>query len=168
MAKCPQTLAGITLDCTTSQGGIKKVWIADWGTVKATKSGDKISAIDDIAAFKPYEFRRGTSSMNSTLTADETTGVNYVTTELSLVFTKMETTKRIEMAALSVGQLAVIVLDSNGIYHYLGDEDYVSASAGGAETGTAKGDRNAYTLTLKTESSTYPYEIEASVVEGLA
>lgn len=168
MANCPQTLSGITLDCTTSQGGIKKVWVADFGAVKVTKDGDKISAIDKIDAFKPYEFRRGTSSMTSTLTADETTGVNYVTTELSLVFTKMETTKRIEMAALSVGQLAVIVLDSNGIYHYLGDEDYVSASAGGAETGTAKGDRNAYTLTLKTESSTYPYEIEKSAVEGLA
>ena len=167
MAKCPQTLAGITLDCSTSQGGIKKVWIADWGTVKATKSDDKITAIDSITAFKPYEFRRGTSSMNSTLTADETTGVNYVTTELSLVFTKLETAKRIEMSALSVGQLAVIVLDSNGKYWYLGDEDYVSASAGGAETGTAKGDRSAYTLTLKTESSTYPFEIETSVIESL-
>lgn len=167
MANCPQTLNGITLDCTTSQGGIKKVWIADWGSVKPTATGDKISAIDKIAEFKPYEFRRGTSSMNSTLTADETTGVNYVTTELSLVFTKLETAKRVEMSALSIGQLAVIVLDSNGKYWYLGDEDYVSASAGGAETGTAKGDRSAYTLTLKTESSTYPYEIEESVVSGL-
>lgn len=167
MAKCPQSLAGITLDCTTSQGGIKKVWIADWGTVTATKSGDTITAINEISAFKPYEFRRGTSSMTSTLTADETTGVNYVTTELSLVFTKLDTAKRVEMSALSIGQLACIVLDSNGVYWYLGDEDYVSASAGGAETGTAKGDRSAYTLTLKTESSTYPLEIKADVVEGL-
>ena len=168
MAKCPQTLAGITLDCTTSQGGIKKVWIADYNDVTFTKSDDKISAISTIEKFKPFEFRRGTSTMTSTLTADETTGVNYVTTELSLIFTKMDTAKRIEMAALSIGQLAVIVLDSNGVYWVLGDEDYVSASAGGAETGTAKGDRNAYTITLKTESSTYPYEVEADVVEGLA
>jgi hypothetical protein len=168
MAKCPQTLAGITLDCTTSQGGIKKVWIADYNDVTFTKTGDKISAISTVDKFKPFEFRRGTSTMTSTLTADETTGVNYVTTELSLVFTKMDTAKRIEMAALSIGQLAVIVLDSNGVYWVLGDEDYVSASAGGAETGTAKGDRNAYTITLKTESSTYPYEVEADVVEGLA
>lgn len=168
MAKCPQTLAGISLDCTTSQGGIKAVWIADYNDVAAPKTeGDKITAISTIENFKKYEFRRGTSSMNSTLTADETTGVNYVTTELALVFTRMDTAKRLEMAALSVGQMAVIVLDSNGVYWYLGVDDYVSASAGGAETGTAKGDRNAYTITLKTESATYPYEIEASVVEGL-
>ena len=168
MANCPQTLSGITLDCASSQGGIKKIWIADYGTASATIMDEKVTDINDIADFKPYEFRRGTSTMTHTLTADETTGVNYVTTELSLVFTKMETTKRIEMAALSVGQLAVIVLDNNGKYWYLGIEDYVSASAGGGETGTAKGDRNAYTLTLKTESSTYPYEVDTNAVVGLA
>lgn len=168
MSKCPQTLGGLTLDCATSQGGIKKVWIADYSEVKVTKpEGDKITSISEIAAFKGYEFRRGTSNMTSTLTADETTGNNYVTTEISLVFTRQDTQKRVEMAALSIGQLAVIVLDSNGHYWYVGLDDYVSASAAGAETGTAKGDRNAYTITLKTESSSYPYEIEASAVEGL-
>lgn len=166
MANCPQTLAGITLDCTTSQGGIKKVWIADYSAPKPELVDGKI-AFDDASPFKGFEFRRGTASMTHTLTADETTGVNYVTTELSLVFTKMDTKKRIEMAALSIGQLAVIVLDSNGVYWYLGYDDYVSASAGGGETGTAKGDRNAYTLTLKTESATYPYEVEAQAVSGL-
>lgn len=167
MANCPQTLAGITLDCTTSQGGIKKVWIADYNDVEPTLSeqGDTIDMIDKSESFKGFEFRRGTASMTHTLTADETTGVNYVTTELSLVFTKMDTKKRIEMAALSIGQLAVIVLDSNGVYWYLGYDDYVSASAGGGETGTAKGDRNAYTLTLKTESATYPYEYVGTALD---
>lgn len=168
MAICPQTLAGIALDCTTSQGGIKKAWIADYSSVsKPTVSGDKITAIEDISQFKPYEFRRGTANYTETLTADETTGNNYVTQELSLVFTKKDTAKRIEMAALSIGQLAVIFLDNNGVYFYMGYDDYVSASAGGSESGTAKGDRNAYTITLKTESATYAYEVEASALENL-
>ena len=167
MAICPQTLAGIALDCSTSQGGIKKAWIADYNTVKATISGDKISAIDTISNFKPYEFRRGTASLTETLTADETTGNNYVTQELSLVFTKKDTAKRIEMAALSIGQLAVILLDNNGKYFYMGADDYVSASAGGSESGTAKGDRNAYTITLKTESATYAYEVDETVLKDL-
>lgn len=166
MAKCPQTLAGIALDCTTSQGGIKAVWMADYNDVTPTMSEDKVK-VTDTSKFKKFEFRRGTSTMTSTLTADETTGVNYVTTELSLVFTRMDTQKRIEMAALSVGQMAAIVLDSNGVYWYLGYDDYVSASAGGAETGTAKGDRNAYTITLKTESATYPYEVDSTTSGGL-
>ena len=167
MAKCPQTLAGIALECTTSQGGIKAVWIADYNDVTASTVSDMIDTIEGLDKFKKFEFRRGTSTMTHTLTADETTGVNYVTTELSLVFTRMDTQKRIEMAALSVGQLAAIVLDSNGVYWFLGSDDYVSASAGGGETGTAKGDRNAYTITLKTESATYPYEISKTALETL-
>lgn len=167
MAYCNQTLAGITLDCSNNKGGIKTVYIANFGDVKAVeKEGDVISGLtmESGATFKTYQFRKNTGSMTSTLTADETNGLNYVTTELSLVFTKMETAKRVEMSALSLAQLAVIVEDSNGIYWYITPDDYASASAGGAETGTAKGDRNAYTLTLSVENDSYPMEISKEAV----
>ena len=168
MAYCNQTLAGIQLDCTNSMGGIKTVYIANYGDVAdVAVEGDEITGITmvDGATFKPYQFRKQTGSMTSTLTADETAGINYVSTELSLVFTKMETAKRLEIAALSIGQLAVIVEDCNGMFHYLGKDDYVSASAGGATTGTAKGDQNAYTLTLKDESVTYPLLVAKTAVD---
>lgn len=179
MAYCNQTLAGITLDCTNNMGGIKTAYIANFDDVVGKEevegiiTGLTMADIKDTEGkvigkkvFKPYQFRKGTSSMTSTLTADETNGLNYVTTELSLVFTKMETAKRLEMSALSVGQLAVIVLDSNGIYWYLTPDDYAAASAGTGESGTAKGDRNAYTLTLSTENTTYPIEITKEAVEA--
>lgn len=170
MAYCNQTLSGIILDCTSSMGGIKTVYIANYGDVQNVQMDAENGIISGVtmasgATFKPYQFRKGTSSMNSTLTADETTGLNYVTTNVDLVFTKMETAKRLEMTALSQGQLAVIVLDSNGIYWYVTPDDYAAASAGGGETGTAKGDRNAYTLTLTAENTTYPIEVSASAVE---
>lgn len=169
MGYCNQTLAGIQLDCSNSLGGIKAVYIANYADVEEVtvdEPNGKITGItmNDGATFKPYRFRKQTGSMTSTLTVDETAGVNYVSTELALVFGKMETTKRLEVAALSKGQLAVIVEDSNGLYWYLGKDDYVSATAGGGNTGTAKGDQNAYTITLKDESATYPYEIEGSAV----
>lgn len=174
MAYCNQTLGGITLDCTNSLGGIRRVFIANYGDVLNVEVGDgDVIGAENItmsgdAKFKSYQFRKQTGSMTSTLTVDETAGINYVSTELSLVFTKMETPKRIEMAAIAIGQLAVIVEDSNGKYWYLGYDDYVSASAGGANTGTAKGDQNAYTLTLKDESTTYPYEITEEAVKKIA
>lgn len=172
MAYCNQTLAGITLDCTNSLGGIKTVYIANYGDVENIALDDETGMVTGItmvegATFKPYQFRKQTGSMTSTLNVDETAGINYVTTEVSLVFTKMETAKRVEMSALAIGQLAVIVLDSNGRYWFVGADDYVSATAGGANTGTAKGDQNAYTLTLTGESTTFPYEVQASVVDSL-
>ena len=172
MAYCNQTLNGITLDCSHSLGGIKTVFIANYGDVESvsadTSSGKIVSVTMAASAkFKPYQFRKQTGSLTSTLTVDETAGVNYVSTELSLVFTKMETAKRLELSALSIGQLAVIVEDSNGTFWFLGKDDYVSATAGGAQTGVAKGDGNNYTLTLRDESDTYPFEIEKSAVDSI-
>lgn len=172
MAYCNQTLNGITLDCSHSLGGIKTAYIANYGdveSVSADTASGKIVSVTMAASkkFKPYQFRKQTGSMTSTLTVDETAGVNYVSTELSLVFTKMETAKRLELSALSIGQLAVIVEDSNGTFWYLGKDDYVSATAGGAQTGTAKGDGNNYTLTLRDESDTYPFEIDKSAVDSI-
>lgn len=172
MAYCNQTLSFINLDCSHSLGGIKTVYIANYGDVTdiaLDTEGNVITGLTMASGttFHPYQFRKQTGSMTSTLTVDETVGVNYVTTELSLVFTKMETQKRIEISALSIGQLAVIVEDSNGIFWYLGKDDYVSATAGGGQTGTAKGDGNNYTLTLKDESDTYPYEITKDAVEAV-
>ena len=172
MAYCGQTLSGIPLDCGNSLGGIKTVYIANYGDVTNVAVDEASGEITGLtmasdAAFKPYQFRKQTGSMTSTLTVDETAGVNYVSTELSLVFTKMETKKRIELSALSIGQLAVIVEDSNGKYWYLGKDDYVSATAGGGQTGVSKGDGNNYTLTLKDESDTYPYQITEAAVEAV-
>lgn len=150
------------MDCQTSIGGIKEVYIANYDNiVGVTVTDDIITGIeqDGAVVFKKYQFRKQTGSMTSTLNVDETTGVNYVSTELNLVFTKMETSKRIEVAALSIGQLAVIVKDSNNKYWYLGYNDYVSATAGSANSGTSKGDSNNYSITLKDESDSYPYEV---------
>lgn len=168
---CPITLNGIALDCENNKGGIKVAYVAPYEDVTATV--DKVTGMVETLTiagdgkFKAYQFRKNTGSMNSTLTADETNGLNYVTTEISLVFTKMSTAKRLEMAALSLGQLAVVVEDSNGIYWLCTVDDYASASAGSGETGTAKGDRNAYTLTLSVENDSYPVEVPASVMNDL-
>jgi hypothetical protein len=169
---CLITIAGITLDCESSLGGIKQVWITQYDNVKSVTVDDEtnqISAItlEEDAKWYNYQFRKGTGSLTSTLNVDETAGTNYVSNELALVFTKMETKKRIEIAALSIGQLVVVVEDSNGKYWFLGKDEYVSASAGTGVTGTAKGDQNAYTLTLATDSESYPYELSAEAIQSV-
>lgn len=183
---CTQTLNGIILDCETSVGGIKEVYIAHYEDVVGkltvastitvdsnpeaepqTLDGDMITAIDAAGKFKRYQFRKQTGSMTSTLNVDEVAGINYVSTELSLVFTKMETKKRVEIAAMAVGQLAVIVKDGNNKFWFLGFDDYVSSTAGSGNTGTSKGDSNNYSITLKDESDSYPYEVHPSIIEAL-
>lgn len=181
-------LKGIMMDCSNSIGGIKKVWLARYsdiaqvngktatiGDITETEGGETRVLGKGVTAISlksggewfEYQFRKNTGSLTSTLNVDEANGNNYITSELSLVFSKMETKKRMEMAALAVGAVVAVVLDSNGKYWLLGFDDYVSASAGTGETGTAKEDRNAYTITLSTDSAEWPYELSATAAASV-
>ena len=68
------------------------------------------------------------------MNVDPAAGVNFVQTDVQLVFAKQETVKRMEIAKLSLGELRVIVKDANGKFWFLGEEEFVSATAGTAET----------------------------------
>lgn len=167
---CNQTINGLIRDCAASIGGIAEAYIANFDDVTAVAvDADQVKTITMAGEkkFKKFQFRRGTGSMTQTLQVDPTSGSNYVRTDVVLPFNKMETTKRIEMAALSVGELAVIVKDANGLYWYLGMDEPVMASAGDGNTGTARGDANRYTITLQDNAKTWPYEVPASVVTPL-
>ena len=169
---CSQLLNGIAADCQTKVGGVREVYSAkdsDVTTIEVDDSSNMIKTITmaDTAKFKKYAFKKNTSSMTSTLNVDPANGVNFVQTDLALVFAKQETVKRMEIAKLSLGELRVIVLDANGKYWFLGQEEFVSATAGTAETGTNRQDGNRYSITLTDYSSSYPYEVDPTIVAGL-
>lgn len=160
---CNQTLSGLANDCATSMGGIVRAYIINWDDVTGvTDSEGVINAItlEAEAKFKEYYFKRNTGSFTSTLNVDAANGVNYVSTDIVLQFTRMETAKRIEIAALAVNEVALIVLDANGKYWYFGKDNPVTATAGSGQTGTAVGDGNFYQITLQDTSSSFPLEVE--------
>ena len=169
---CSQVLNGIAADCQTNVGGVREIYIANYGDVKTIEVDEVSNMIDTItmaetAKFKKYAFKKNTSSMTSTLNVDPANGVNFVQTDLTVVFAKQETVKRMEIAKLSLGELRVIVLDANGKYWFLGMEEFVSATAGTAETGTNRQDGNRYSITLTDYSSSYPYEVDPTVISGI-
>ena len=169
---CSQVLNGIAADCQTNVGGVREVYSANYSDVTAIEVDDSSNMIKtitmaDTAKFKKYAFKKNTSSMTSTLNVDPANGVNFVQTDLALVFAKQETVKRMEIAKLSLGELRVIVLDANGKYWFLGQEEFVSATAGTAETGTNRTDGNRYSITLTDYSSSYPYEVTPTIVADL-
>lgn len=165
---CTQTLSGLTKDCSPSMGGIVEVYIANFDDVSAiTVTTNVISAITmaSSAKFKKYAFPKNTGSLTSTYNIDVASGTKFVTSDLLLQFNRMETTKRIELAALAVGDLAVICKDANGKYWYLGYDEPVNASAADGQTGTARSDANRYTITLQDNSKELPIEVSSSVIE---
>lgn len=159
---CNQTISGIVQDCATSKGGVAEVYLANYEDVTDVAVTDnKVTGITMASGkkFHRYYFRPGTSSMTSTLTIDNAAGVNFVQTLLIMLYSRMETTKRVEMSALAVNDLRAIVKDANGVFWLLGEEEPVIANAGDGQTGTAKTDANRYSITLEDNNSTFPKEI---------
>ena len=171
------SLAGLVRDCCPNIGGIKTVYLARYDDIDsvtkvaddASTDGGYVTAITlkSGAKWYEYQFRKNTGSMTSTLNVNDDTGNTYITTEISLVFGRMDTVKRIEMTALAITPVVAVVVDSNDIAWYVGYSDYVSASAGTGETGTNKEDRNAYTLTLSADNTDWPYELSAAALTAV-
>ena len=168
---CIQTLSGLSYDCAPSMGGIVEVLLANYEDVSGvTIEDDMISAItmaEAAAKFHRYEFPRNTGSLSSNYTFDKTTGANFVVSDLVMVFTKMETAKRVEITALAQGELVAIVKDANGKYWYLGKDEPLTPSAGDGLSGTARSDRNGYSFTLQDNSLEMPYEVDAAALASI-
>jgi len=163
---CTQTLSGITRDCLGSNGGIKAVWLANWDNVASlTEASGAITAItmSNSEKFKKYEFPRNTSSMSSNYSVNAENGTSYVETDLVMVFNRMSTSKRLEIVAMAQGLLAAFVEDNNGNVWYLGHDYPVTINAGDGLTGTARGDRNGYSITLRDESNELPMPFTGTI-----
>lgn len=167
---CNQTLTAILRDCAPSMGGVLEAYFANIEDIaEVTRTEDMISAITmaDDKKFVKFQFAKNTGSMSSTYTIDPTTGVRYVATDLVLVFNRMETSKRVAITALAQNDLVAIVKDANGKYWYLGYNEPVTATTGDALTGTARGDRNGYSITLQDNSHEFPYEVAPEIIAAL-
>lgn len=151
-------------------GGIIEVMFANKEDVQeVTLADDMVDAITMVSSkkFVKFQFARNTGSMSSNYTIDPTTGVKFVTTDLVLVFNRMETSKRVAIKALMQNDLVAIVKDANGKYWYLGYDEALNATAGDGLTGTARADRNGYSATLQDNSPEMPYEVNPEIIAAL-
>ena len=163
---CTQTLAGISRDCLPSMGGIKTVWLANAVKVDTlTITSGVITAITmlDSEKFKKYEFARGTSSLSSNYAVNAENGTTYVESDLLMVFNRMDTNKRLAITALAQGELVAFVEDNNGEVWYLGKDEPLTINAGDGLTGTARSDRNAYSITLRDNSLEMPLPFTGTI-----
>ena len=170
MACSSITLAGINTGCKDNMGGIKEVYIVKKDSITGTTlTENQISAITmvETAKWSTYKFRKGTSQFTSTMTTDDAAGTMSFETVLALQFSKQDTAKRLEIMALCMDEVAVIVLDNNGKYWFLGYDNPVTATAATGQSGTAFGDFGGYNVELTDNSKELPYEVTAEAISSL-
>ena len=171
MGTCATVIKGINASCDSSMGGVKKVYLLPNDSEFVLATGDTGTNVTGItsATTTAYEFnfKKNTVSMTSTLNVDAANGVNYISTELTMQFTRMETEKRTAIQALAIGQCKAVVVDANGEAWLLGYDEPLEATAGTAQTGQAKTDGNFYSITLTDESVEFPYALTADALKAV-
>lgn len=177
MAYCNKALAGISLDCGKSKGGIKKIFIANKDPKPMIQFPPLISVLRDIPELIPkftkhciwyeYNFKKNTASMTSTLNVDVANSVNYIQTELTVQFNKMDIVKRTEIVELAKGELHIVVVDCNNKYWYLGFNESVDTTAGTGQSGQNKTDGNFFQLTFTDMSQYYPLPLGKEAIESV-
>lgn len=165
------TLQGIPASCEANIGGIKAAWLGyaeDFEFGFADDSAHTISiSAQTGATLHEYYFNRQTGSIQSVLTKDEANGPLYYTNTLTLVFTRMEQSKHLEVEALAKERLVGVVLDNNGEYFLLGADGYLSLTDDTTGSGTAFDDRNGYELQLSAMSSYKPISITKDQLQSM-
>lgn len=159
--------------CQGNIGGIKKIWVANYveNATSYPTTGDTEGIITELTSavttgtFYEFQFRKNTASMTSTLNVNDN-GSSYVSTELNLVFSRMDADKRAAIMSLVLSDAMVVVEDCNNVMWFLGEENPVNVSAGTGETGQQKSDNNAYSITLTDDNTVFPRQFSVSNFES--
>ena len=170
---CSNLTAGFTLDCNDSNGGIDKIFIANGPVESITEAAGVVTAITvGSSALTPsdffeFEVPRQTSSFTETINASQENGTVFYDQALTMVFNKMEATKRNQILLMAEATSMVVVFkDANGKYFSVGLERGAYTTAGTATSGTAYADRNGYEITISGTEAAPSYEITGSIVEA--
>jgi hypothetical protein len=169
---CSNLTAGFTLDCNDSQGGIEKIFIANGPVQSITETAGLITAITVAgAALVPGDFfefatPRQTSSLTETQTPSQENGTVTYDQALTMVFNKMEATKRNQLLLMAEAtSLVVVAKDANGKYWSIGIERGAFMTSGSATSGVAYGDRNGYEVVVSGMEKSPIFEVTGAIVE---
>ena len=164
---------GFTLDCNDSNAGLDKIFIANGPVESITESAGTITAITVGASaltpsdFFEFEVPRQTSSFTETINVSNENGTVFYDQALTMVFNKMEASKRDSILLMAQNnEMVVVFKDNNAKYWSVGIERGAYMTAGTATTAVAYGDRNGYELTISGMEASPSYEVTGSIVEA--
>jgi hypothetical protein len=151
------------------------MWIGNFGSVNPTYTyvqgvtdADGNQVIESVTNLEldatdpeywvEYSFRKNTCSASSEMTINDN-GSHYYTNALNMVFAKQDTNKRLNVEAVASGDCSAIYLDGNNKMWLMNLDAEVTLTTATADTGTAVGDSNQYSLVLSQDAATMPIEI---------
>lgn len=167
---CLQALKGLRFDvCESNLAGVKDVWLTDNENVTVTGSTSALT-ISNIsgATFYHYGMDEQVGYLTSTASVGDNGRLRYFTNEIRIAFPRMSAQKHVEFMALTHNPVKAIVLDNNGVYHFVSYDQWLRANDGSlAQTGQSFDDENGYEVILSGRSAYPSFIIPAEVAEAV-
>jgi len=164
---------GFTLDCNDSNAGLDKIFIANGPVESITETAGTITAITvggsalTPSDFFEFEVPRQTSSFTETINVSNENGTVFYDQALTMVFNKMEASKRDQILLMAQNnEMVVVFKDNNAKYFSVGIERGAYMTAGTSTSGVAYGDRNGYELTISGMEASPSFEVTGTIVEA--
>lgn len=161
---CDLTL-GYVEPCADSVGGVAAIYFANWGDVAPVYSAvGNTDEITDLGAATFYKFEArtgGTFTDAAAKSADN--GTVFFTQTVNAMIKKLSADFSREFKLMSQGRPTVVVEDRNGNAFICGLDAGCDVNFE-AQTGTARGDMNGYSLTITSETKAPAAFLQGSVV----
>ena len=155
---------GRKLSCKDVVGGIKNIWMADYGTLGTlTITNGTLTAITGAGTnFYKYEVKGG-NNLEQTITSSDENGTTFYAQTVTAVLTKMDVLTNVELQKAISQRPHIFVEDNNGNFFAVGLTRGCNIN-GTVTTGTALGDMNGYTLTITAEEPILAPFVTSTVV----
>lgn len=135
--------------CDVGIGGTKEMYIIELENITSvTESSGTLTAITKATGkvFRKYQLVLETANFKEDITGNRQNGTLFYAQAGTVVINKQQVAVRNEILLLAKNRLAIVTKDNNLTYRLYGREFGMMLQTGTADTGTAWGDRNGYTL----------------------
>jgi hypothetical protein len=159
---------GRELPCKDSVGGIKAVYLADYGTLGAlTVASGEVTAIAGTPDLFKFDVK-GNSSLEQAITSSRENGTTFYEQTLNLTLTKLDVATQQEIVTIAKARPHIFVEDYNGNYFLIGAVHGADVSGGTIVTGAAMGDLSGFTLVFSAQETLPAYFVTSTVVTSNA
>jgi hypothetical protein len=170
---CSNITSGVLNGCSSNQGGLEAIFIANGPVESITEAAGVVSAIQVggsplvPADFFKFDVPRTTSSISETATGDVMQGtVTYAQTAI-MVLNQMQASTRDQLRLMfEATNMVVVAKDNNGKFFSIGLLRGAYGETATSTSGVAYQDRNGYEITISGIEKDPMFEVDSTIVEA--
>jgi hypothetical protein len=163
--------SGYSLGCRDNLGGIQKVFVRNWSastTYTYDANGVITGGTNTGTSFYTFEQRNETAEfIPGEGQHSLENGTNFWNQNVNLVFHKYQASLRDLLYVIAQTEVEIIVLDQNGKYFIVGEQNGANLIGSNASVGKAFGDLNGVTVNFQAKEPGPAREINSTFIGTL-